>query len=201
MTQGANDTRGPKCPQTILTAAYLDGELDACDAKDFEGHAANCPACSSTLLEQRRLLCLLDTAFDETFEKKVALPEGFTRELRARAQNDMRGVRDACERRRALKICLALGTAAFALLGFAAFDVALAPVLSAARAAGGMLGVAGHAAADAGSGAGFVLRVVGGRLVAGTEVPVALQWLVLAAALVLLLCLISRYHRAADASD
>jgi anti-sigma factor RsiW len=200
MTDGAADSRG-QCPQTILTAAYLDGELEARAAEEFESHTAACPACAGALLEQRRLLCLLDTAFDETFEKKVALPEGFTRELRARAQNDMSGVRDAGERRRALKICLALGAAAFTLLGFAAFDAVLTPVLSAARAAGGMLGVASHAAADAGSGAGFVLRAVGGRLVAGTDMPAALQWAVLAVAVVLLLRLISAYHRRAGAGD
>ncbi|MBC7932944.1 MAG: zf-HC2 domain-containing protein, partial [Rubrivivax sp.] len=134
MTDGAADTRGLECPQTTLTAAYLDGELNARAAEEFERHHAACPACSTTLLEQRRLLCLLDAAFDETFEKGVALPEGFTRELRARAQNDMSGVRTKGERRRALKICLALGAAAFALLGFAAFDAVVAPVLSAARA-------------------------------------------------------------------
>jgi hypothetical protein len=200
MTDGAADTRG-RCPQTTLTAAYLDGELDARAASDFELHTAACADCSGALLEQRRLLCLLDTAFDETFEKRVVLPEGFTRELRARAQNDMRGVRDAGERRRALKICLALGAAAFALLGFAAFDVVLAPVLSAARAAGGMLSVTGHAAADAGAGAGLVLRAVGGRIVAGTEMPAVLQWAVLAVAVVLLLRLISAYHRRAGARD
>ncbi|HYH85103.1 MAG TPA: zf-HC2 domain-containing protein [Pyrinomonadaceae bacterium] len=200
MTDGANDTRG-RCPQAMLTAAYLDGELDARAAEDFELHTAECAVCAGALLEQRRLLCLLDTAFDETFEKRVALPEGFTRELRARAQNDMRGVRDAGERRRALKICLALGAAAFALLGFAAFDAVLAPVLSAARTAGGMLSVTGHAAADAGAGTGFVLRAVGGRLVAGTELPAALQWAVLAVAVVFLLRLISAYHRRAGARD
>lgn len=199
MTDGAADTRG-QCPQTCLTAAYLDGELDARAAEGFESHTALCAACSSTLLEQRRLLCLLDTAFDDTFEKRIALPEGFTRELRARAQNDMSGVRTKGERRRALKICLALGAAAFALLGFAAFDAVVAPVLSAARAAGGMLSVTGHAAADAGAGTGFVLRAVGGRLVAGMEMPAALQWGVLAIAIVLLLRLISAYHRA-GASD
>jgi anti-sigma factor RsiW len=199
MTDGAADSRG-QCPQTILTAAYLDGELDARAAEDFESHTSACPTCAGALLDQRRLLCLLDTAFDDTFEKRVALPEGFTRELRARAQNDMSGVRTKGERRRALKICLALGAAAFALLGFAAFDAVIAPVLSAARTAGGMLGVASHAAADAGSGAGFVVRAVGGRIVEGTAIPAALQWLVLAVAVVLLLRLISKYHRA-GASD
>jgi anti-sigma factor RsiW len=196
MADGAAD-KGLRCPQTILTAAYLDGELDAPAAEDFECHAKECSACSASLLEQRRLLCLLDTAFDRTFEKRVALPEGFTRQVKARAQTDMSGVRDARERRRALKICVALVVAAFALLGFAAFDAVVAPVLGAARAGAGMLGVAGHAAADAGAGAGLVVRAVGGRL--GAREPLMiLLWALVAVALALLLRLIGAYHRASD---
>jgi anti-sigma factor RsiW len=179
-----------------LTAAYLDGELDAAASDEFERHTRTCADCSSTLLEQRRLLCLLDTAFDETFERRVALPEGFTRQLKARAQNDLSGVRDACERRRAIKICAALFAAAFAILGFTALDAVTRPALSAARFAGGMLGVAGHTAADAGTGAGVVVRAVVGRVVSGSESFVMLLWVLLAAGFVLLFRLISRYHRA-----
>ena len=196
MADGIAD-QGAKCPQTILTAAYLDGELDASAAEDFERHAKTCAACASALLEQRRLLCLLDTAFDRTFEKRVALPEGFTRQVKARAQTDMSGVRDARERRLALKVCAALAAGTFALLGFAAFDAVVAPVLGAARAGAGALGVAGHAAADAGAGAGVVLRAVGGRLNASEPLAI-LQWVVVAIALVLLLRLIGAYHRASD---
>ena len=185
-----------ECPQTVRTAAYLDGELDARDAEDFENHAHQCEACSAALLEQRRLLCLLDTAFDRNFEKRIALPAGFTRQLRVRAQNDMRGVRARSERRRALKICAALGAAAFALTGFAALDSVVAPALSAARAAGGVLSVARHAAAETGEGASVVLRAVGGSLVAGSAPLALLQLAALAAALALLLRLIIAYHRA-----
>jgi anti-sigma factor RsiW len=184
------------CPRTTLTAAYLDGELDAPASEDFDRHTRSCADCSATLLEQRRLLCLLDTAFDETFEQRVTLPEGFTRQLKARAQNDLRGVRDAGERRRAIKICAVLFAAAFALLGFTALDAVTGPALSAARAAGGMLGMAGHTAADAGASAGVVLRAVGGRVVSGSEPLAALLWVLLAAGVVLLLRLISGYHRA-----
>ena len=187
---------GHGCPRTSLTAAYLDGELDAAACAEFDEHARACPDCSAALLEQRRLLCLLDTAFDETFEKKLELPDGFTRQLKARAQNDLSGVRDARERRRALKICAALGAAAFALLGFAALDVVVRPALQALGAASGALGVAGRASADAGSGAAVVLRAVAGRIVSGAE-SASLFWvLLLAAGVVLLLRLVSRYHRA-----
>ncbi|MDT7809429.1 MAG: hypothetical protein QOJ70_3242 [Acidobacteriota bacterium] len=184
------------CARTVLTAAFLDGELDASAADDFESHARACPECASALLEQRRLLCLLDSAFDRTFEKRVPLPEGFTRQLKARAQNDLSGVRDVRERRRAIKICAALAAGAFALLGFTALDAVTGPALSAARVASGMLGVAGRAAVGAGASAGVASRAVGGRFLSVSEPLAVLLWVILAAGFVLLLRLISGYHRA-----
>jgi anti-sigma factor RsiW len=184
------------CERAALTAAFLDGELDERSAAEFERHTRECRTCASALLEQRRLLCLLDSAFDRTFEKRVELPEGFTRQLRARAQNDLRGVRDASERRRALKICAALGAGAFALLGFAALEAVTGPALRAAGAASDMLGFAGRAAADAGAGAAVVSRAVGGRVFKGSETLSVVLCVLLAAGLVLLLRLIGGYHRA-----
>ncbi|HEV7890685.1 MAG TPA: hypothetical protein VGP08_08600 [Pyrinomonadaceae bacterium] len=192
MSEGANVGA---CPRTELTAAFLDGELDAASSDEFERHSRECPLCSSALLEQRRLLCLLDTAFDDTFGKRVKLPEDFTRRLRARAQNDLSGVRARGERQRAIKICAALAVAVFALLGFAAFEAIASPAIGAALGAGRLLGAAGHAAANAGSGAGFVLRAVGGRLVASGALALV-ELAAIAAAFVLLLRLIGAYHRA-----
>ena len=194
MAEGAREEA--TCPQAALTAAYLDGELDGSASEEFDAHTRSCPPCAASLLEQRRLLCLLDSAFDQSFEKRVELPEGFTRQLKARAQNDLSGVRDARERRRVLKICAALGLAAFALLGYAALEAVTGPALRAASAASGMLGVAGRASADAGAGAGVVLRAVAARIVSGFASPLILG-LLLAAGLALLLRLISGYHRAA----
>lgn len=184
------------CPRTSTTAAYLDGELDASACEEFDAHTRTCPDCAAALLEQRRLLCLLDTAFDETFEKRLELPDGFARQLKARAQNDLSGVRDAREQRRALKICAALGAAAFALLGYAALDVVTRPALRAVGAASGVLGVAGRASAEAGTGAAVVLRAVAGRIVSGAESAAVFWVLLLAAGVLLLLRLVSRYHRA-----
>jgi anti-sigma factor RsiW len=195
MTNGTTNDVAP-CAQTALTAAYLDGELGEAAADAFERHAKECRPCADALLEQRRLLCLLDAAFDETFSARVRLPKGFTRQVRARAQTDMSGVRCREERTRALKICAALAAAASALLGFALFDAVVAPAWRAARAGAGVLAAAGGAAAGAGAGAGLVVRAFGGRLMTGSEPFVVLRWLMLAAAVVLLLRLISRYHRA-----
>jgi anti-sigma factor RsiW len=192
MSEGASVAA---CPRTELTAAFVDGELDAPASEEFERHARECSTCGTALLEQRRLLCLLDTAFDETFGERVRLPEDFTRRLRARAQNDLSGVRARGERRRAIKICAALAVAVFALLGFAAFEAVASPAIAAALGAGRLIGTAGHAAADAGSGAGLLLRAVGGRLTASGALAFV-ELAAVAAAFVLLLRLIGAYHRA-----
>jgi len=201
MTEGATQSGAghlTQCAQAAQTAPYLDGELDADAALRFEDHARACPSCSSSLLEQRRLLCLLDAAFDQTFGGGgPALPEAFTRELKARAQNDMSGVRAREERRLALKICAALGVVSFALLGAALFDSLLLP---AARAGAGTLLFAGRAATEAGAGAGLVARAVGGRMVAESYMLLALQLGLFAFACATLLLLIRGYHRRAAAA-
>ena len=202
MTQAATSQSAGECPETALTAPYLDGELDDTAARLFEEHGRACSLCSAALLEQRRLLCLLDAAFDRTFGGgEVHLPPRFTRELQARAENDMSGVRGREERRRALKICAALGAASFALLGAAVFDALLVPALQAARVGAGVAGLAGRAGADAGAGAGVVMRALGSRVVADSSGLLALQLALFACACAALLLLIRGYHRRATARD
>ena len=202
MKDGTQSGSGGRCAEAALAAAYLDGELGVGAAAQFERHSRACADCSDALREQRRLLCMLEAAFDETFSKgsAPALPDNFAREVSARALSDMSGVRAPCERRRALKICAALSAAALVLTGFGALDAALAPVWDAARAAGALAGLAGRAAADAGTGAGLVMRAAGGRFVTGHALLLVLQLAALACALLLLLWLISGYRRA-RASD
>jgi anti-sigma factor RsiW len=196
MAEGAaNSVERAGCERAANAAAYLDGELEPAAAESFETHARDCAACSAALLEQRRLLCLLDTAFDQTFNNQPELPDGFARALKARAQTDMSGVRAREERRRAVKICAALSVGAFALLGAAVFDAVLRPLLGAVRTAGSVAGLAGHAAADAGAGAGLVLRAVGDRLLGSSELLLGLQMVGLVGALALLLRLIVAFHR------
>jgi anti-sigma factor RsiW len=177
-------------------AAYLDGELNAAETSHFEEHLKNCPPCSALLLEQRRLLCLLDTAFDDKTGSAVALPADFARVVTARAQTDMHGVRRRSEHRLAFKICVALAAAAFALLGAAASEMVLTPLFGAARAVGSILGMVGHTLVNAGAGAALILRALGGRLVAEPQPLKYLQWALLAGAALLLLRLIGNYHRA-----
>ena len=198
MGDAARDLRNA-CEWERATAAYLDGELEAASAAIFEAHAKECEGCSQALRDQRRLLCLLDNAFDETFEKKVALPTDFARVVKARAQTDMSGVRSNRERSISLKICLALGGAVFALLGVSTFD-ALSPLRDAVSAAAGVVGMATRTIMDAGAGAMVVAKAVGGGLVPDSSPIVFLEWTFIACGLALLLLMIGKYHRA-DLSD
>lgn len=195
------EERYAHCEHAGATAAYLDGELDEASASLFERHLRNCEACSAALSEQRRLLCLLDAAFDETFEKKLALPKDFTRTLKARAQTDMSGVRSGQERATALKICAVLAVITFALLGATLWDAVFIPLAAAGRGAAGVAGIAGHAVADAGAGGAVVMRAVGGRLLSEHGLFGILPWVLFAGAAALLLRLITGYHRRADAND
>jgi anti-sigma factor RsiW len=174
-------------------AAYLDGELSVAESSLFEQHLASCRACAIALAEQRRLLCLLDAAFART-RGQVDLPEDFARVVKARAQTDMTSVRRVAERRRALILCLALG--ALALVLFVVFGKGVAPLGAAAGALLSMLRVVFHVAAQALAGAALVLRSLGRYLTSETDglARVAI-FAALACAVLLLLRLISDYHR------
>lgn len=185
-----------RCPQTSYTAVYLDGDMDGDASARFELHARECAHCSAALLEQRRLLCLLDAAFSESFESGLQLPRDFTRELKARAQTDLAGVRSRAERVRAVKICVALSVATAALLGATAFDSLRVLVAENARLAFSLLGMAWRVVADAGAGFGVILKAVGGALAPNSEPLLLLQLTALAGAVVLLYRLIISYHRA-----
>ncbi len=194
MTEQLAETNLSRC---MDTGAYLDGELNVVETTLFEDHLKECPACSAALLEHRRLLCLLDTAFDQKLGRKVELPANFARVVMAHAQTDMSGVRRRSEHKLAFKICAALAVAAFAMLGATAFEIILMPLLSAARAVGSVLGMFGHTLVDAGASTVIILRAYGGRFVAEPPHPFKyLQWTLLAGAALLLLWLIGSYHRA-----
>jgi hypothetical protein len=180
--------------RNVEVAAYLDGELRDGALLAFEEHLRECRSCSEKLEEQRRLLCTLDMAFGE--EKALTLPVDFARVVTAHAQTDMSGVRDKGERGRAFRLCLALTLFSFALLGSAALtDSVLEPVRVFGRLAGASFGIVWRAIYDAGTGLVVIMRIVG-RFAFESHSLGLLSYLVLAAALVLLLRLIRSYHRA-----
>jgi anti-sigma factor RsiW len=175
-------------------AAYLDGELASDASILFEQHIAQCRACQSALNEQKRLLCLLDIAFEKP-ESQLALPENFARVVTAHAQTDLSGMRQRSERRRALLLCVPLFVASVWLLGLSTFDAALASLARFGRGVLGVFGILGHALGDAAAGASLILRTVGGRFLAEPNPLSFLTCMFFACAVALLLRLIVGYHR------
>lgn len=182
------------CAHASDVAAYLDGELEARACAQFERHLKHCAACSSSLREQRRVLCVLDVAFDGG-RRTLDLPANFTEVVAARARADMNGVRGGAERRRALWLCAGLAFLSFLLLGGRTGEL-FAPVGRAARATGAALDMFFRSVVEAGAASAMMLRVLGGQLT-GAPGPVRVAlYLALASSLALLFRLISNYHRA-----
>jgi len=195
LTDGTRETN--VCARAESAAAYLDGELDSHESAAFEEHARACGKCWATVAEQRRLLCLLDHAFEPRGASRgLELPKDFARVVTARAQNDICGLRSREERAFSLKLSLALAALAALLLGASAGDDSLAPLRSAASAASGVVEIVGRALYDATAGGGVILRAIGGRFAAGPQPLDALYLILFGGALLLLLRLIRGYHRA-----
>jgi anti-sigma factor RsiW len=181
------------CPSAEV-AAYLDGELCADALQAFEEHLKECRSCAHKLEDQRRLLCTLDMAFSK--EQSLALPADFARVVTAHARTDMSGVREKRERGRALRLSAMLALFSFALLGSTALsDSVFEPVRVFGRLAGAGLGILWRAIYDAGTTFAVIVRIVG-RFTLESHPLGLLSYLVLGAALVLLLRLIRSYHRA-----
>lgn len=108
------ETSSSQC-QSEEIAAYLDGQLDDSASALFEWHVQECQACHTELNAQRRFICELDSTLAQTLE--LPIPQNFARIVAARAESDMRGVREGRERRRALRFSLVLTLVSFALLG------------------------------------------------------------------------------------
>jgi predicted anti-sigma-YlaC factor YlaD len=182
------------CPRDEI-AAYLDGELDARAGMIFEEHAKDCSACSADLSEQRRLLCALDFALGSD-DPGLALPRNFARVVAKRAESDMSGMRQAPERRRAVRLCLGLVLLCFLLLEGASLSASfLLPLRFAARYASSIFGLVWNALYDMGTGVAVVLRAVARHFLFDLHPLNLLVLLLFAVALVLLPRLIINYHR------
>lgn len=101
------------CPRSDI-AAYIDGELRADEELAFEFHIATCPECAEELNEQKKLLCVLDSALED--EKEIELPVDFTRVVVTNAESKVNGLRHPRERFSALFVCASLFF--LAVLGF-----------------------------------------------------------------------------------
>jgi len=173
-------------------AAYLDGELEASAGALFEQHLLECPLCHAELNAQRLFMRELDATL--TLAPDLPVPSNFAQIVAARAESDMRGVRDGREHKRAFRFCLILALASFALLGVAASKAVFFSGRTIANQIFGIFGLLWTTLYDAAVGLTVISRVISGGLV--PESPFAgLAALLLALGLVLLSLLISSYHR------
>jgi anti-sigma factor RsiW len=140
-------------------AAYLDGELDGGSLDLFEEHVNQCSACATELRTQRQLLCTLNVAFDDS--RTFDLPSNFTRVVTAHAENDLSGMRNRRERRRAVQLCALLALISFGLLGTATRAIVFDPVRSFLRTTRVLSDLLWQALADAAAAAAVLARVMG----------------------------------------
>jgi anti-sigma factor RsiW len=174
-------------------AAYIDGDLEPSLRSTLELHFKDCVGCAAELQAQQLFMCELDFALASPSDLPV--PVNFARVVAVNAASDMSGARNASEHKRALRFCIVLGLAAFALLGFASSK---ALVLNAQAVGGKVFGIVSFIAQvvfNALSGLAVVLRVVSRGLIADSRLTGFAAFLLIALAVGVLSLLISRYHR------
>ena len=138
-------------------------------------------------------MCELDSAMASPFD--LAVPANFARVVAVHAESDMRGARDAGERKRALRFCIILGLAAFALLGFASSKAVILSLRSVAVKVLGALSLFAQGVFDAAAGLIVLARVVSRGLIADSRLAGVTGLLLVVLAVGVLSLLISRYHR------
>lgn len=180
------------CQHALKVSAYLDDELDLTSRRNFERHIEGCSSCAAELVDQRRLLRVLDDALGREFDE-IQLPKNFAQTVAARAESDMSGMRAHGERARALWLCAVLAAVAFTLLGAAA-AAAFAPFAAATRSLACVGGMLGHTLREMGTSVAVVLRATSGHFVSEPTPLVLLTWTFFAVAVVLLLRLIGTYR-------
>jgi anti-sigma factor RsiW len=174
-------------------AAYLDGELSQGELEPFERHVKDCAACANELRLQRQLLCTLNVAFNDS--QSFDLPNDFSRIVTAHAENDLNGMRNWRERRRALKLCAVLALVSFGLLGAATRSIVFDPLRSFFRTARVLADLLWQALSEAGSSAKVVIRVLGRAFLDQTGSRFLLV-IVFILSISFLSLLIAKYHRA-----
>lgn len=171
-------------------AAYVDGDLEPDLQIALEAHLKECARCSAELQTQKLFMCELDSMLASPFNLEV--PENFAQVVAVRAESDMSGVRDRAEHARALRFCIILGLAAFALLGFASSK---AMISSFASKLFGVLSFFGAAIFNAATGFGVITRVISRGLITDSRLAGFSALLLVILAVAVLSRLIARYHR------
>jgi anti-sigma factor RsiW len=179
--------------ETENIAAYIEGDLDPALHAALEEHFKECAHCVSELQAQRLFMCELDSALASPFD--LAVPPNFAQVVAVHATSDMRGVRDSAEHARALRFCIILGLAAFALLGFASGKAVILSVRSFAGKVFGVLSFSAEAIFNAAAGFTVISRVVSRGLIADSLFASVAGLVLVVLAIVLLSRLLARYHR------
>jgi len=179
-------------PESI--GAFIEGDLDPDARGALEAHFAACTTCASELQSQQQFMCELESVLSASEELPV--PNNFAKVVAVRAESDMRGLRNKTEHRKALRLCLILAVAAFALLGATSTRAVLSSTQLIVTKIFAMLGFFGRALYDAASGLAVVVRVISGGLIVDSRYAGLTALLLVAFAVGLLSLLISRYHRA-----
>ena len=179
--------------ETENIAAYIEGDLEPALHSALEEHLKECAHCTSELQAQRIFMCELDTALATHFDLDV--PTNFAQVVAVNAKSDMSGMRNASEHARALRFCIILALAAFALLGFTSSKAVILSVRSLAGKVFGALGFFAEAIFNAAAGFTVVSRVVSRGLISDSRLAGLAGLLLVVLAVVVLSRLITRYHR------
>jgi anti-sigma factor RsiW len=179
--------------ETENIVAYIEGDLDPAVRLALEEHLKDCHDCVSELQTQRVFMCELDSVLASPFD--LAVPENFAEVVAVHAKSDMRGMRDRAEHARALRFCIVLGLAAFALLGVASSKAVLLSLRSIASKVFGVLGFLGEAIFNAAAGFAVVLRVLSRGLITDSRFAGLAGLLLVVLFIAVLSRLIARYHR------
>jgi hypothetical protein len=174
-------------------AAYLDDQLEPSACSQFEAHIEVCSMCRGELNSQRQFLCELDSVLANS--RELPMPDNFARIVSARAESDMRGLRERPERRRALLFSLILAVVAFALLGVTAGKSFFINGRVLANKVWVVLSLLGTALHDAFIGLSIILRVLSRMFLLDSPVGNLLAALLLLLAIASLSHLIVSYHR------
>ena len=174
-------------------AAYVDGDLDPALRSELEDHLKECAECAADLQTHRLFMCELDSALASPLN--LVVPENFARVVAVRAESDMRGVRDRAEHTRALRFCIIMGLAAFALLGFASSKAIFLNARTFASKWFGVLSFFGEAIFSVVTGFSVITRVVSRALITDSRLAGISGLLFVVLAVAILSRLIARYHR------
>lgn len=174
-------------------AAFVDDELEPSVRAAVEQHLRECERCAGDLRAHRAFMRELESALSDRLDLEV--PPNFAKVVAVHAENDMRGVRDRAEHRRALRYCIVLSLVTFALLGVASSRALLSSLQSVFRASLGVIGLFGKTLYDALAGFSVVFRVFKRGLVTDSNLAALGFFVLFLLAIGFLTLLISRYHR------